>query len=198
MTGASECLLQAVPRTRTLQIQVFEFQHRYVHVFVSFPTLPHQPRGQVRAAVRTGRDEVRVGAEPALFGRLHAGTRSAAPWPRRAAYSSRQSCRADTGQYSRYRILRGSGKGQFLGPRRLSHPLMVRGGAPVIAEAPAISAHKSPSSSGSPRSCPAGGRWPASSIARMDSACVSSATGSDATPATPLPVILSPHQSTQF
>jgi hypothetical protein len=54
------------------------------------------------------------------------------------------------------RLLLGSGKGQRLGPRRLSHPVMVRGWAPVMAAAPAISAHTSPSSSGSPRSRPAG------------------------------------------
>lgn len=61
------------------------------------------------------------------------------------------------GQYSRYKIRAGRGKGFRSGPPRVSQLVMVLGGTPVSAAAPAVSTQHPPSgNSGSPYSRPAG------------------------------------------
>lgn len=84
------------------------------------------------------------------------------------------------GQCSRYRCRRGAGNGLLFGPPRVSQPVMVLGGTPVSADAPAMSTQQSlPGSSGSPKSLPAGTRWPALIARASAERCPASPTGSD-------------------
>ena len=75
-------------------------------------------------------------------------------------------------QYSRYKNRWGTGKGLRTGPPRASQLVMVFGGAPVMAAAPAMSSQQSsPGSSGRPKSRPAGTGLPSRMASLSAPAC---------------------------
>jgi hypothetical protein len=112
--------------------------------------IPSNRAGRHRAA-RHGRRW----ADPA--GRRHDQRPDTTAAVRLSSSLARQDSISDRGQYSRYMIRSGCGKGFRCGPPRASQPVIVLGAIAVSAAAPAMSTQMSPSgSSGSPYSLPAG------------------------------------------